>query len=246
MIKFQKRYYLAILIFFFILAISIRFFGEKTFLKHELCGDPMLWLHAASSQERLIYAANNKYCGVEIDTTFSKERGLISSYNKPDDESAANLKDLVANNLNIKYWWLDLKNLNGSNAGKISKEIENLSSIYQENIFLVESHNFLGLWFLNTNSESVYKVYWLAKSSKKNNKFQWNTPIYYLRSILANIIINPEFVSMFHYQVSNLDFLWVGNRQRFAFTINNLKEYENASNMGVYVILTDKKLQGSK
>ena len=239
MIKLQSKYYLVVIIFFIILIISFRFFGEKIFLENKLCGNPMLWLHAAGSQERLVYATDNKYCGVEIDTTFSTKRGLIASYNEPDDENAPNFEDLVANNLNIKYWWLDLKNLSGSNAFEISKEIKNLSSIYKENIFLVESHNFIGLWFLNTNSEDVYKIYWLAKGSKKNNKFQWSTPIYYLRSVLANIIIDPDFISMFHYQASNLDYLWIGKRQKFAFTVNDFKEYNSMFDIGVSVILTD-------
>ena len=114
-----------------------------------------------------------------------------------------------------------------------------LSARHNENIFFVESHNFIGLWFLNTKSDDVYKVYWLAKGPNKNNHLHWSTPLYYLRSVLANIIIDPDFVSMFYYQASNLDFLWVGKRQRFAFTVNDSKEYESMSDMGVNVILTD-------
>ena len=216
-----------------------RFYGDEININDVNCEIPMLWLHAASTQEKLKYASESNYCGVEIDITLSPNRGLIASYNNPNDSNAPTLNDLISNNSKIKYWWLDFKNLNFSNAYSSSYLIESLSSKYTENIFFVESHNFIGLMFLNLKLENVYKTYWLAKGPNRNNQFHWSTPLYYLRSFLSNIIIDPDFVSMFHYQISKQDFIWVGKRKRFAFTVNSFEEYEKISDAGVSVILTD-------
>lgn len=237
--KYPKVIISIILFIILIFCSYLRFVGDKIVLEDKNCDNPMLWLHAAGSKERLNYALKNKYCGVEIDTTFSANRGLIASYDNPNDKNAPNLDDLILNNSSIKYWWLDLKNLNISNASHISEIIFNLSSKYKKNVFLIESHNFIGSWFLKTKSDDVYKIYWLAKGPKKNNNIHWTTPFYYFRSVLANIIINPDFVSMFYYQVGNYDFLWVGKRESFAFTINTLEEYNYLSAKGVNVMLTD-------
>lgn len=239
MIKYLKIIILSIILSTILIISLFRFYGDKIVFNDETCSGPMFWLHAAGLQERMNSVTKKRYCGVEIDTTFSFDRGLIASYNKPDDKNASSLEELINNNTSIKYWWLDLKNLNISNAIQISKLIKNLSSKYKNKEFLVESHNFLGLWFLNTNNEGIYKIYWLSKGPNKNNYTHTSTPLYLLRSILANIIIDPDFISMFHYQVSNKDFLWVGNRQKFAFTINDLEIYEDMTDMGVSVLLTD-------
>lgn len=230
--------FISLLILILIFSI-FRFYGEKIVLKDNICDYPMLWLHAAGSQERLKYASRNNYCGVEIDTTVSSNRGLIASYNKPNDLKASKIDDLISNNTNIKYWWLDLKNLNYSNASQASMLIENLSLKYKKNIFLIESHNFFGLWFLSLKPNNLYKTYWLAKGPNQNSDLHWSTPFYFLRSVFANIFIDPDFISMFHHQVGNNDILWVGNRQRFAFTVNILDDFEILSDKGVNVILTD-------
>lgn len=237
--KYAKIFISIIILFLLFYLFYLRFSGEKIVFEDKNCNYPMLWLHAAGSQERLKYALKNKYCGVEIDITFSSDRGLIASYNNPNDKNAPDLENLISNNSSIKYWWLDVKNINVSNALDVSEIIHNLSSRYNKNVFLIESHNFIGLWLLRTKSEDVYKIYWLAKGPKKNNNISWSSPFYYFRSVLANIIIDPDFVSMFHYQVGNSDFLWVGKRERFAFTINTSEEYNNLSTLGVSVILTD-------
>ena len=44
---------------------------------------------------------------------------------------------------------------------------------------------------------------------------------------------------MFYYQVSNSDIFWVGNRNKFAFTVNKKDDLIKISEMGVKVILTD-------
>lgn len=237
----NKYVKIILLIFSFILIIFSfkRFNGEKIVFYSEICNYPMLWLHAAGSKERLKYAVENKYCGVEIDTTYSTERGLIASYNNPDDKNAQSIDELIKDNFHIRYWWLDLKNLNNTNAREISELINRLSMVHTRNIFFIESHNFIGLWFLKTKLKGIYKVYWLSKGPNKNNQIHWKTPLYYLRSILANMIIDPDFVSMFHYQVGNFDYLWVGNRQRFAFTVNTHNDYQLITDMGVEIILTD-------
>ena len=234
-----RIFILSIIISSLLIISLFRFYGENKNFNDHGCKSPMLWLHAAGTQEKIESISQKKYCGVEIDTTFNTNRGLISSYNKPNDKSASSIEEIVYNNKNIKYWWLDLKNLNSSNAKQISKLMQNLSSKFTENIFLVESHNFMGLWFLNVDAKEVYKIYWLAKGPNKNNHIHATTPLYLLRAILANIIIDPDFVSMFHYQVNNRDFIWVGNRQKFAFTINNLETYNKMADMGVSVLLTD-------
>ncbi len=239
MIKFLNKSYLLIFCALILFVSFFRFNGENIVFENKSCTTPMLWLHAAGSQERLKYALNNKYCGVEIDTTFSYDRGLIASYNNPNDIVAPSIEQLISNNLQIKYWWLDLKNLNSFNANEISEKILDLSSKYKTNTILIESHDFIGLWLLNTKPDDVYKIYWLAKGPNKNSLAHWSTPLYYLRSVLANIIIDPDFVSMFHYQVSRSDYLWVGKRKRFAFTINNIKDYNILSDMRVSVMLTD-------
>ncbi len=239
MIKKYRIIILLIILLFLLIISLIRFYGEKKFFHDNSCKSPMLWLHAVGNKERMERISQNKYCGVEIDTTYSSDRGLIASYNKPNDKNALRIEEIIYNNTNIKYWWLDFKNLNSSNAKQISKLIKNLSSKFTENIFLVESNNFVGLWFLNTDADEIYKIYWLAKGPYKNNQIHASTPLYLLRAILANIIIDPDFVSMFHYQVNNVDFLWVGNRQKFAFTINSLETYNKMSDMGVSVLLTD-------
>ena len=233
------------LIFYFIISLFIflicfyRFYGEKIILTNDNCEYPMLWLHAAGSQERLKLASEKKYCGVEIDTTFSSNRGLIASYNKPNDTNVPNLEELISSNTSIKYWWLDLKNLNYSNAKESSKLIKDLSLKFKDNFFLIESHNFIGLWFFDSSQNNIYKTYWLAKGPYQNNKLHLGTPFYYLRSVLANIIIDPDFVSMFHYQVNHSDFLWIGTREKLTFTVNKAQEYKKVSKMGVSVILTD-------
>lgn len=228
-----------IISFFIFLLCFYRFYGEKTILTNDDCDYPMLWLHAAGSQERLKLASEKKYCGVEIDTTFSLNRGLIASYNKPNDTKVPNLEELISSNTSIKYWWLDLKNLNYSNAKESSKLIKDLSLKFKDNFFLIESHNFIGLWFFDSSQNNIYKTYWLAKGPYQNNKLHWGTPFYYLRSVLANIIIDPDFISMFHYQVNHSDFLWIGAREKLTFTINKAQDYKKVSKMGVSVILTD-------
>ena len=110
---------------------------------------------------------------------------------------------------------------------------------FTKNIFFIESHNFNGLWLLNTEPTNVYKLYWLSKGPYKNSNIHLKLPLYYFRSLLANIIINPDFVSMFHHQISQLDFIWVGKRKRFAFTINSKEEYKQLYDKKVSVILTD-------
>tara|TARA_X000000950_G_C13627230_1_gene541918 strand:- start:17 stop:742 length:726 start_codon:yes stop_codon:yes gene_type:complete len=239
MINFNKKNNLITIFIFLMLLTFYRFYGEKLELNTEYCKNPKLWLHAAGSHEKLKYAFENEYCGVEVDTTFSPYRGLIASYNKPNDINAKNLKDLIAKNKGIKYWWLDFKNLNYSNANESAQLLKNLSVIYKEHVFLIESHDFIGLWFLNLELENFYKVYWLSKGPNKNDNIHWSTPLYYFRSALANIVINPDFISMFYYQVGQRDFLWLGKRQKFAFTVNDINEYKRLIQMGVYVILTD-------
>lgn len=239
MIKYAKNNYLIIIFIFLIVILFNRFYGQKLELNTEYCKNPKLWLHAAGSHERLKYAFENDFCGVEVDTTFSADRGLIASYNEPNDINAEKLKDLVTNNKGIKYWWLDFKNLNYSNANEASQLLESLSVIDKKNVFLIESHNLIGLWFLKLEFENIYKVYWLAKGPNKNSQIHWSTPLYYLRSVIANIVLNPDFISMFYYQVGQNDFLWVGTRHKFAFTVNDIYEYERLIQLGVHVVLTD-------
>ena len=235
----KKKFFLILIFILLILIFFYKFNSKSIAFVDKSCGHPMLWLHAAYSQERLKFSIDNGYCGVEIDTTFSTNRGLIASYNEPDNLVVPLLEDLISDNLDIKYWWLDIKNLNATNAKKISNLIGDLSNKFNQTTFFIESHNFIGLWFLNTKSEELYKVYWLAKGPYKNNQSHILTPLYFVRSILANIFINPDFISMFHYQLSEKDFIWVGNRQRFVFTVNNIKDYERAAFFGANVILTD-------
>ena len=234
-----KKIFLIFLIFI-LFFLFLRFYGEDIILDHDNCKTPMLWLHAVSSHERLKSASEKKYCGVEIDITLSNDQKLIASYDDPEDLNATKLDDLISINKKIKYWWIDLKNLNFSNAHKISLILNELSLKHKEKLFFIESHDFFGLWRFKAINENIYKVYWLAKGPYKNSDFHSSMPLYYLRSVLANILINPDFISMFHYQLSNSEFLWVGKRQIFTFTVNNLMEYQSVSNKGISVILTDK------
>ena len=220
--------------------IFYRFNGEDIDLNSNNCKQPMLWLHAVGSHEKLKFASDKEYCGVEIDTVLSDSQKLIASYYDTEDLDALNLNDLILSEKIIKYWWIDLKNLKFSNAYKITKIINRLSKKHKEKFFFIESHDFLGLWRFKALSNNVYKVYWLAKGPNKNNNFHLSTPFYYLRSVLANILIDPDFISMFNYQLGNLDYLWAGKRKIFTFTINSHMEYKKASDMGVSVILTDK------
>ena len=223
-------------IFFFLFS---RFYGEDISLSTDDCKMPMLWLHAASSLERIKFASEKEYCGVEIDTTFSNNQTLIASYNDPEAINAINLDNLISSEKKIKYWWIDLKNLNFANAHKISLVVNELSLKHSKKFFFIESHDFFGLWRFKTIKNNVFKVYWLAKSPNKSNDFHLSMPLYYLRSILANIFINPDFISIFHYQLDGSDFLWAGKRKIFTFTVNNQGEYKSVSDMGASVILTD-------
>lgn len=238
MIKYYKFIIFIFLVIIFLIG-SFRFFGEKKFLITDSCGNPMLWLHAVKNHKKLIYASELKYCGVEVDTTLSSDQKLIASYNKPDDINAINLIDLLAKEKNIKYWWIDFKNLNLSNYSKASQLIDELSKKHRQKKIFIESHNFFGLWLLNIMNDNVYKVYWLSKGPNQNSKFNWSMPLYYFRAIMANIIINPDFISMFHHQVDKSNFLWVGNRNVFTFTVNSFEEYKKVKDNGVKVILTD-------
>ena len=240
MIKFTKFFLIWISLALLLIFFFVRFYGEKIDLSIDECQYPMQWLHASGTKENLEYAVENKFCGVEIDTTLSINQNLIASYNNPNDLNALKLIDLINKNTNIKYWWLDFKNLSYSNFKIASKLINDLSEEYSNKIFLIESHNFIGLWFLNLKYENLYKIYWLSKGNKKDSKINLLSPFYYFRSILANIFINPDFVSMFHYQVGDYDFLWVGNRNRFAFTVKSEIEFKNMEKFGVSVFLVDK------
>ena len=51
------------------------------------------------------------------------------------------------------------------------------------------------------------------------------------------IFINPDFVTMFAHQVDTNDYIWVGSRQRLAFTVNNIETLNNLYLNNIEVVL---------
>ena len=141
----------------------------------------MKWKHAAGTFEKIQLATKVKYCGLEIDINLHPKGFFIADYNNPLNLNAPKLVDLIKSFPSIKYWWLDFKNLKYDNADLASTALRELIKITSGKI-IVESHNFWGLFFLNTNDEQIFKAYWLAKNSKWYLYF-----LYLARSIFAMI-----------------------------------------------------------
>jgi hypothetical protein len=194
----------------------------------------MKWKHAAVTFEKIQLATKNKYCGIEIDVNLHPDGFFIAEYNDPLNIDAPKLKNLIKSFPSIKYWWLDFKNLEYNNSKLASSALIELSKITTGKI-IVESHNFLGLFFLDTSNKFVFKAYWLAKNSKWYLYF-----LYLARSVFAMIFINPDFVTMFSHQVDGSDYIWVGSRTRLVFTVNNIETLNKLFFNNIEVILTDK------
>ena len=230
----NKKFYTIIFFILIFLLFAFRFHGASYKFDTNVCRLPMKWKHAAGTFEEIQLATKEQYCGIEIDINLNPEGFFIAEYHDPLNIDAPKLLDLVKSFPSIQYWWLDFKNLKSDNAGLASLALRELTNITSGKV-IVESHNFWGLFFLNTNNDQIFKAYWLAKNSKRYLYF-----LYLARSIFAMIFINPDFVTMFAHQVGTTDYIWVGSRQRLAFTVNNIGTLNNLFLNNIEVVLTDK------
>ena len=230
----KKNFYIIIFFILIFLLFVFRFHGTSYKFDPNVCELPMKWKHSAATFEQIQSAIKDKYCGIEIDINLHPEGFFIAEYHDSLNIDAPKLLDLMKSFPSIQYWWLDFKNLKYDNADLASFALEELTNITSGKI-IVESHNFWGLFFLNTNNNQIFKAYWLAKNSKRYLYF-----LYLARSIFAMIFINPDFVTMFEHQVDTNDYIWVGSRQRLAFTVNNIETLNNLYLNNIEVVLTDK------
>jgi hypothetical protein len=227
----NKKIYLIIFFILIFLLFVFRFHGTSYKFDPNVCELPMKWKHSAATFEKIQSAIEDKHCGIEINIVLNPEGYFISEYDDPWDIDAPKLVDLMKSFPSIQYWWLDFKNLKYDNADLASFALEELTNITSGKI-IVESHNFWGLFFLNTNNNQIFKAYWLAKNSKRYLYF-----LYLARSIFAMIFINPDFVTMFEHQVDTNDYIWVGSRQRLAFTVDNIETLNNLYLKNIEVVL---------
>ena len=230
----NKKIYIIIFFILIFVLFALRFHGTSYKFDSNVCELPMKWKHATGTFEKIQSATKDKYCGIEIDINLHPEGFFIAEYDDPLNIDAPKLLDLMQSFPSIQYWWLDFKNLKYDNADLASLTLRELTNITSGKI-IVESHNFWGLFFLNTNNNQIFKAYWLAKNSKWYLYF-----LYLARSIFAMIFINPDFVTIFSHQVGTTDYIWVGSRQRLAFTVNNIGILNNLFLNNIEVVLTDK------
>ena len=230
----NKKIYLIIFFILIFLLFAFRFHGISYKFDPNVCELPMKWKHGAGTFEKIQSAIKDKHCGIEINIVLHPEGFFISEYTDPMNIDAPKLVDLMKSFPSIQYWWLDFKNLKYDNADLASLTLRELTNITSGKI-IVESHNFWGLFFLNTNNNQIFKAYWLAKNSKRYLYF-----LYLARSIFAMIFINPDFVTIFSHQVGTTDYIWVGSRQRLVFTVNNIGTLNNLFLNNIEVVLTDK------
>ncbi len=215
------------------ISIVHRFNGNNYNFNSIYCEVPMKWKHAVRNIQDVKLASKNKYCGIEIDINLHPNGVLISEYHNPMNLVAPKVVDLMRAAPEIEYWWLDFKNLKYSNATLASSVLKKLEAATDGKI-IVESKNFFGLFFLNVDSSDIFKAYWLAKNSKLYLYFP-----YLARSILAMIMIDPDFVTLFSNQVSNNDYIWIGSRQKLVFTVNDPSDFNDLVLKDVEVVLTD-------
>lgn len=226
----KKNIYIAIIVV--LLMAFYRFHGSSIVLASHNCGTPAVWKHGTGTIEKLKIAEQQGFCGIEVDVIWISKGYFIAEYADPNKESAPKLSELITAFPNFKYWWLDVKNLDVANAAQASKGL-NILLKQTSGKMIIESHNIFGL-SLFTSNERIYKAYWLAK----NESWAGFIP-YQLRSIFAMLVINPEFVSMFDYQVGENDYIWLGARTRLAFTVNNIQVLNSLFLNDVAVVLTD-------
>jgi len=232
MISTRKIYFTTFLIFSCFL-FGFRFHGTFYAFDSNICELPMIWKHSVGTIKEIRLAKSDKYCGIEIDVNLHPDGFFISEYFNPLNSDAPKLVDLIQSAPSIQYWWLDFKNLEYDNAALATSALRDLTNMTDGRI-IVESHNFFGLFFLNTKSSQIFKAYWLAKNSKPYSYF-----LYLVRSIFAMALINPDFVTMFANQIGSNDYIWVGSRQRLAFTVNDEYTLNELYLKDIEVVLTD-------
>jgi len=229
----RKKIYITIFFITSCLLFGSRFHGTFHIFDPDICELPMIWKHSAGTIQEIQLAKSEKYCGAEIDVNLHPDGVFISEYYNHLNLDAPKLVDLIKSAPSIQYWWLDFKNLEYDNAAMASSALMDLAGMTDGRI-IVESHNFLGLLFLNTEDSEILKAYWLAKNPKPYLYF-----LYLARSILAMAVINPDLVTLFANQAGSNDYIWVGSRQRMAFTVNDENILNELYLKDIEVILTD-------
>ena len=142
---------------------SYELFGETFY------DDPnnKLWRHRVNETDDA-----NKYLeffpGLELDVFYNtiKDRFYVSHDDDYDADETTTLKEYLSNidNVSDYYYWIDLKNLKGSNDKKSLKRMLELLDIFEiKNKTIVESyyHKFLKKY----NEENIYTSYWVPVHS---------------------------------------------------------------------------------
>ncbi len=238
MYRIKKKYFLAALpvaILFF--ATIYHFFQYRTLdLSIPDCTRAMTWAHASNGQDRVQSALVKGFCGVELDVHYHPEGYFVVAHDDLSNSAAPRLESILNHFSETKmYWWLDFKNLsfeNAENAAVVLKNFERFNNF----IFVVESHNFFGLWRLPLSShKKVFKAYWASVERKGILRHAFDK----LRIFAAVLLINPSIVSMNAEQAEAIDDWYLFARHRFAFTVNASDQIKMLFENGFSVILTD-------
>lgn len=115
----------------------------------KLCRDEFyskVWAHRVDSYERFTFLSKS-FSGFEVDLVYDSEKDILDVGHPPAASIGLSferyLKDQAGRD---KYFWLDVKNLDSTNAVKILTLLEKLDGLYQiKNRIIIESGYIAGL-----------------------------------------------------------------------------------------------------
>ena len=193
------------LLLFFIVSCAPK--AEDTFTKNNHFSFPQnkIWAHRVNSLEEGAIK-NERFEGLEVDLFYSKKtNSLFVAHDEKDIENEILFSNWLNNipNPEKNWYWLDLKNLNKSNAKKITELLSDILNNFDiKSKTICESNRAKALYVLKNQGFAV--SYWVNSIKDYQTKKEETNTKRWKRKIEKTIFyLNPDALSC-HFWISPL------------------------------------------